>query len=331
MSVVTERLRFGVVGCGAFSTVYQLPALSRAAAGQLVAVVDTDRAWATKVATRFRVPESYSDHRALSGRVDAALVATPNATHADIVCTLLEEGVHVLCEKPLATTRAEVNRMLDASARTGSRLMAGHCLRFSPNLGMLKQLVSADWLGPLTEISGGIGGGYDAGRTDFRRQRRLSGGGVLVDLGIHLIDLAIWLAGEAPLSVRYDGHAADGWEVETDAEVALGFSSGARALLASSFTHPLEPALNVRGQDGWASAPLYRPGELSFFSRRARICERGGVQHIMLPDTTMYDRQIEHFCDAILTGKPFTVRPNEVRAAVDVVERCYSNGQRAEG
>jgi predicted dehydrogenase len=327
---MTERLRFGVVGCGAFSTVYQLPALSRAATVQLAAVVDMDHAWAGKVARRFRVPQSYSDHRALSGRVDAALVATPNTTHADIVCALLEEGIHVLCEKPLATTRTEVERMLDVSARTGARLMAAHCLRFSPNLDMLKQLASAEWLGPLTEISGGIGGGYDAGRTDFRRQRRLSGGGVLVDLGIHLIDLAIWLAGEAPLSVRYDGHAADGWEVETDAEVALEFSGGARALLASSFTHSLEPALTVRGQDGWASAPLYRPGELGFFSHRARICERGGVQRIILSDTTMYDRQIEHFCDAILTGKPFTVRPDEVRAAVAVVERCYANGQHAE-
>ncbi len=327
---MSQRLRFGVVGCGAISTVYQLPALSRSAALQLVALVDRDHEWAGKVAARFHVPEFYADHRALAGRVDAALVATPNMTHADIVCGLLEDGIHVLCEKPMATTRVDVDRMLHVSARTGARLMAAHCLRFSPNLEMLKRLVSLEWLGPVMEISAGIGGGYDAGRTDFRRQRRLSGGGVLVDLGIHLIDLAIWIAGEAVQSVSYDGHAAHGWEVETDAEVALGFSGGARATLAASFTHPLEPAFTVRGQDGWASAPLYRSAELTCFSRRARVCERSGVQRIMLSETTMYDHQIAHFCDALLSGKPFTVRPDEVRAAVDVVERCYANGQCAD-
>jgi hypothetical protein len=97
-------MRFGVVGCGAISTLYQLPALGRSSDATLVAAVDVDAGHAAAVARRFGATESFTDHRALVGRVDAALVATPNTTHADIACDLLAQGVHVLCEKPLATS-----------------------------------------------------------------------------------------------------------------------------------------------------------------------------------------------------------------------------------
>lgn len=320
-----KRMRIGVVGCGAISTLYQLPALRRVADVELVAVVDTDAAWAGTVARRFEARESFADPAALVGRVDAALIATPNHTHADIACALLGAGVHVLCEKPLATTRTEVERMLDAAARGGTRLMAAHCLRFSPNLAMLEHVVADGWLGELTAISGSIGGPYDTSsrRTDFRRQKRLAGGGVLVDLGVHLVDLAVWMAGAAPTAVAYDDSTAPGWEVETDVEVVLDFPNSSRATLNASFTHALDASLTVRGRDGWATASLYRPTDLTLFSTRARVCRAAGVQQIRVPDVSMYDRQIEHFCAGVRSGAEFRVRPSEVRAVIDVIERCY--------
>jgi predicted dehydrogenase len=218
------RLRFGVVGCGAIVTLHQLPALQRCPALRLVGMVDRDRDWAARVARRAGAA-AYDDHRALIGRVDAALVATPNSTHVSIVCDLLEHGVHVLCEKPLGTTGEEVQRMQDAAARSGARLMTGHCLRFSPNLEMLKRAIDAGWIGDVERVHATIGGPYEgvARRTDFRRQRELSGGGVLMDLGVHVLDLAVWFASRAPTAVEYAGSYTDGWEVETDAEVALRF------------------------------------------------------------------------------------------------------------
>jgi predicted dehydrogenase len=323
-----RRLRFGVVGCGAISTDLQLPALRRSDRVDLVAVTDLDAGHARAVAGRFGVPESYGDHRALVGRVDAALVATPNTTHADIAVDLLEAGVHVLCEKPMATTRGDVERMLAAAERSAARLMAAHCLRFSPNIDLLHRIVADGWLGGLGVVEAGIGGSYEdsARRTDFRRQRRLSGGGVLVDLGVHVVDLAIWIAGGAPTEVAYDATAASGWEVETDAEVALAFADGTRARLGASFSRGLENQIVARGPDGWASASLYLPTELLVFADRARVCRRAGMQRILLPDVSMYDRQIAHFCEAVLGAHDFGVRADEVRATIDVIERCYGEG-----
>jgi predicted dehydrogenase len=318
-------MRFGVIGCGAISTLYQLPALARSTDAALAAVVDLDPLHAANVAQRFGATESHTDHRRLVGRVDAVLIATPNTTHAGIACELLERGVHVLCEKPMGTTRGEVDRMFAAAERGRARLMAAHCLRFSPNLERLHDLVAGGFLGERLAISAGIGGPYDAGpqRTDFRRKRDLSGGGALMDLGIHVIDLSVWLAGEGPIDVAYEGSSADGWEVECDAEVALRFGSGSTANLGASFSRFMDATYTVRGERGWARASLYHGTQLTLFSPRARLCRLAGVQELVLPDGNMYDRQLAHFVEAVRTGTPFRVQPREVRASIDVVERCY--------
>src|SRR5439155_5068280 len=131
----------------------------------------------------------------------------------------LSSGVHVLCEKPVATSAEELDRMF-ASARDGARLMGGHCMRFMPNMAMLRRVVAQGWLGPLTDISGGQGGPYEAGgqRTDFRKNPKLAGGGVLIDVGVHFLDLAMCMTGAAPARVAYRSSAAEGWSVETEAE-----------------------------------------------------------------------------------------------------------------
>ncbi|HLK10810.1 MAG TPA: Gfo/Idh/MocA family oxidoreductase [Candidatus Binatia bacterium] len=320
------RLRFGVVGCGAIVTLHQLPALRRSAEVEVVAVSDRDGAWAARVARRFGVPASFADHHALLGRVDAALVATPNTTHADIACELLERGVHVLCEKPLATMRADVERMYAAAERGGARLVAGHCLRFSPNLAMLARVVADGWLGDVERVSAAIGAPYDAGaqRTDFRRKRGLAGGGVLIDLGVHVIDLAVWCAGAAPEVTGFAAHAAPGWEVESDAEVTLALGARARAELAASFTQTLANAFTVRGREGWATASLYVPTQLTLFAERARVCGRAGMQELILPDVSMYDAQLAHFCRVVRDGEEPLVARREVLATIDTIERCYA-------
>lgn len=318
-----KPLRLAVVGCGAVSTLYHLPALRRAATVELVAVVDADLAWAERVAQPLGV-RAFPHHLMLAGQVDAALIATPNHTHAAIACDLLAAGVHVLCEKPLAPTRAAVERMFEAAGQGGGRLMAAHCLRFSPSLATLRQLVGAGWFGSPLTFTGSIGGPYDtsARRTEFRRGERAAGGGVLLDLGVHLIDLAVWMADAAPNAVAYGGWRAPEWEVETDVELGLGFPDGSRATLEATYTRASDAAFTVRGPDGWASASLYQSGALRLFSARARACLAAGAVTLRTAGPDMYDAQLVHFAAAVRHGTPFRVQPAEMRAVIDVVERC---------
>jgi len=319
-----RKLRVGVVGCGAVVTLHHLPAFARARHVELVALADRDLAWARTVAQKVGVQECYDDYAKLVGRVDAVLLATPNTSHVAIGSRLLEAGLHVLCEKPMATTCADVDAMFAAAERGGARLMAAQSTRFNANVTMLKQLLAAGWLGQLETITASLGSAYDVAerRTEFRRDAGLAGGGVLMDLGIHLIDTAVWLAGR-PSAVHYDAAYAPGWTLETDADVVLEFAAGGRGTFAVSYTHACDPTLTVRGSDGWASASLYVPSQLSVFSERARICRRGGMQRLTLDDRASYERQLDHFAEAILLDRPFVVQPHETRAGIEIVERCY--------
>ena len=253
------------------------------------------------------------------------LIATPNTTHAAIACDLLEQGVHVLCEKPLATTRAEVERMLAAAERGGARLMTAHCLRFSPNLEMLKKVVDAGWLGPVERVSASIGGPYDgvARRTDFRRQRALSGGGVLMDLGVHVLDLTVWLAGSAPVHVDYAGSFADGWEVGDRRRGRAALPGRRPRVTPGELLDAARQLLHGARSEGLGARVALRPDRADGV--------RGGCAHVparraadlQLADRNMYDAQIAHFCQAVDTGDAFRVRDAEVRATIDVIDRCY--------
>ena len=211
--------------------------------------------------------------------------------------------------------------------------MAAHCTRFSPNVARLHRVLSEGWLGALTSVSAGLGGSYELSehRTDFRRNRELAGGGVLVDLGIHLLDVALWLAGALPTSVGYSAAAVPGWEVETDAEVALDFPTRSRATLACSFTHALDNTLTVRGTDGWARLHLHSTTELTVHTDRAPACRRAGMQTLLVPDESRYLRQVDHFCDAITSGEEFLVTDAEVLGGIDVIERCYRSDEPRDG
>lgn len=325
------KVRMAVIGCGAVSEIYHLPAVRRTPGAELVAVVDADHTHAAGIARRHGAARGVTDYRELAGTIDAALVATPNGTHAEISCFLLEHGIHVLCEKPVATTLADAERMAAASRRGPARLMAGHSRRFNPNLECVRTLIARGHLGDVEQLSAALGGRYGAWpqRTDFRRSRSLAGGGVLMDLGIHLIDMALWLVNRPAIVERYDATDVLAWGVESDAEVVLRFTGGASALLACSYTHGLNRTLKIRGSRGWVETSVDGFPTVTLFTRDARVCQVAGAQRLFLPEADAYQRQLDHFVSAILADQPFSVDLEHVVAGLRVISDCYRMAQAA--
>ncbi len=314
-----------MVGCGAVADIYHLPALRRVPGAELAAVVDADPERARAAARRHGATSVLAAYTELPGRVDAAIVATPNATHGEIASYLLGHGIHVLCEKPMATTPADAETMRAAAARGGARLMAGQCRRFSPSMEALKSLLDTQRLGPLHRLRAALGGRYGdwPQRTDFRRQRSLAGGGVLLDLGVHLIDLVLWLAGPQVSLLAYHSSDRLGWGVETDADLVLGLRDGGEARLSCSYTHGLDRTLHVEGADGWATTSVDPAPAVTFFSRRARVCRRAGVQRLAVDEADPYARQLAHFLDCLRRDAPFLVEDTDILAGLEIIERCY--------
>ncbi|RMD84795.1 MAG: gfo/Idh/MocA family oxidoreductase [Candidatus Dadabacteria bacterium] len=320
-----EPLRFGVIGCGAISTLYQLPALrTQKRRARLVAVADRDEAWARRVAKQYGAGLAVANYEDLLEAVDAVLIATPNASHREIACSCLDAGVHVLCEKPAAPTADDVRAMFEAEARSTARLMIAHCVRFSPHLQCAHGMHVRGLLGDDVRLEASLGGPYGASahRTDFRRDPAQAGGGVLLDLGVHLIDLCVWFFGSSPELAAHELTAVDDWPVETDVRLTINFP-GATAHLAASYSRQLANSIRISGTEGWIQGHLYQPDVLEFFSRNSTICRRDGAQQIRLDNRSMYELQFEHFFSALLEDRPFLIQADEVLATARTADACY--------
>ena len=232
---MTALLSYAIVGCG-------LIGRNRAASlqpGQLRYACDLDPARANDLAKRYPGAAALTDyHAALADpAVDAIIVATLNHALAPIARAAALAGKYVLVEKPGALNAAELRTVLATAEKSGGRVRLGYNHRFHPALQKARELADAGALGPLLFLRGryGHGGrkGYDR---EWRADPKLSGGGELIDQGVHLIDLAGWFLGEF---TTVEGHAVTSfWDMPVDdnAFLSLRTAAGQTAWLHASCT-----------------------------------------------------------------------------------------------
>jgi len=218
------KMRVGVIGVGAVTQIAHLPALAARDDVELVGICDADLAKARALAARFRVRDVFADIEDLlsDARPEAVVVATPNHLHEIHTAIALSSGAAVLCERPLALGAEGVERVLAAQRRAGRPLLVGMNHRYRSDVQTVRAFVRGQELGTLR--------GARAGWYQFRPSRaelgwRLrdaeSGGGAMLDLGLPLLDLSLWLAeGATPAAVTAALHTAEGASVE-DAGCAL--------------------------------------------------------------------------------------------------------------
>jgi predicted dehydrogenase len=188
-------LNVGIVGCGVIGE----RRCRHLAGARLLHCVDTDLPRASQLASQNRGCTFGSDWRVLLDRadVDAVLVATPPDAQAAIVRAAIDAGKHVLVEKPSARTVEELQGLPQLAARRSVRVRVGFNHRFHRAFRQARQLVDSGVLGPLLFIRARYGHGGRPGYADeWRAQPHRSGGGELIDQGVHLIDLARWFLGE---------------------------------------------------------------------------------------------------------------------------------------
>lgn len=218
-----DTVRIAVVGCGAIVERSHAPALAHlAAAGRtrVIALVDPDAARRQRLAARFPGARACADLAEIApGEIDLALVASPARFHAAQTQHLLAQGVHVLCEKPLATTVAEAEAMVAAARTHGRVLAAGQFRRFFPALQLVRDYLAAETFGALRRIDVREGGPFDwPAATPSFFDRRQAGGGVWLDVGAHVLDTLAWWLGE-PHELAYADDAADGLEANCRAQL----------------------------------------------------------------------------------------------------------------
>ena len=209
---MSDPIRIAVVGAGAIAQVAHLPSLRRLPGVEVAAICDNDLSKAQALAARFEVKETFDDIEEVLkyARADAVAICTPNHLHEIHVVSALAAGVHVLCERPLALTVAGVERVLQASEKYGKRVMVGMNHRFRTDVQAVRGFLAGGDLGALHVIRAGWHVFQPSRQMmGWRLRRQEAGGGALLDLGLPLLDLALWLSGW-PTPKRVSAHRVPG-------------------------------------------------------------------------------------------------------------------------
>ena len=316
-----------IVGCGLIGR----KRATALAGARLVVCADLDAARASELAasTGAAVAADWVS-AVLRPDVNIVIVATTNDALATVALVALEAGKHVLVEKPAARNVSEVNSLIEAAAKSSAKARVGFNHRYHPALQKARELVDSGALGPLMFIRGryGHGGrvGYDR---EWRANPRLSGGGELIDQGVHVIDLAGWFLGEF---TSVDGVAATyfwNMPVDDNAFMTLRTSDGQTAFLHVSCTE-------------WKNLFSFE-----IYGRTGKIVIDGlggsyGVERLayyrMLPEmgppeTTMWEYprgdqswelEMQEFLEDIRLGREPSAGLPAARAALDVVGQVYA-------
>ena len=331
-----EQLDIAVIGCGALTELFYAPALSGLSSIHklnVTALIDPDPERLDAIGTWF--PNARRS-RALGNDLaaDLAIVASPPAFHAEQTVALLRRGIHVLCEKPMARSLAECDAMLAAASESGRLLAVGHFKRFFPSVQHIKGLIQTEALGAPLSFSFAEGGkfGWPARSRSFFERRS---GGVLADIGVHALDLALFWFGR-PRSLACEDDAMGG--VEANARVALSYADGLHGEIIVSRDWESRNRFFFRFERGWLGwDPIDANGfELGWYdgyalaartheATRDRIQPATGAAAITRHQAFM--NQIVNMCDAIRGKAQLAVDGPEGREVMVLLETCHTESR----
>ena len=256
-----ERIGYAVVGVGRLTLEQLLPALSHCKYSKLAALVSGDRDKALKAARQYGLPSSavlhYDDFEKLADNpaVQVVYIVLPNSLHKEYTLRAAKIGKHVLCEKPMATSAADAQAMIDACARAGRKLMIAYRSQYEPLDRALVKMVREGKLGRVREfVAGNSQNSVDP--EHWRFKKALAGGGALPDIGIYCVNAARFLTGEEPVEAIASIHQPTDdprfTEVEQSVQAILRFPSGFNATFVSSYASHKSQFFRLQGDKGWA-------------------------------------------------------------------------------
>lgn len=344
-----KKLKIGIIGCGSISKEH-IGAYSRHPDAELYALCDINPVQLKKAAEACGVARTFTDMADMLAlpELDAVSICTWNSAHAECAIAALEAGKHVLCEKPMALCTAEALQMEAAAQKAGKLLMIGFVRRFGNDCEIVKDFIDAGDLGEL----------YYSKATYLRRNgnpggwfgdKARSGGGPLIDLGVHVIDLVRYLMGNPrPVSVYgatfqklfdrkniklFGGYASEGrsdqdiCDVEDLAAAMIRFDNGAVLHIEASFSLNIKQdtgTIELFGTKGGASLSP----ELELYTERNGYLIDVGLAHPTALDFNgLFDKEIAHFIDCIQTGAACRVPAKDGVSIMRILDAVYESAR----
>ena len=335
-----RKLRWGVIGAGGIADRRTLPGMMLAKNAELIAVMEVRAEDAERLRAKYGAKRAYTSDEALldDPEIDAVYIASPVFLHARQAALAARRGRHVLLEKPLAMTADEAQRVVDECAAHGVRIAAGFMMRFGAHVQAMKREIEAGSIGQLVSCDAMFTCWYPDIPGAWRQRRETAGGGALMDMGVHCIDLIHYVTGSRVAEVSaMQATQSFSYEVEDSSTLLLRLENGAICTVQSNFNIPDEAAKwrleffgtrgrlsgdNVIGQvDGGSVDALFVSGDAGYDARQDGRTQRPAPLRAAFGN--LYAREIENFGEAVLDGAPLVAPGQCAVEAQRVVEAAY--------
>lgn len=360
---MTDTIRFGIIGIGWVGNLKHLSAYSQRPDTEIVALADTDPARIEQARARHHLPDAagYTDYRELLANpdVDAVCIATPHPLHAEMTIAALDAGKHVICEKPMATTAADAERMIEARDRSGKVLTIGYQWRFRQENLYLKKVVESGELGDIYYAKAhGVRRRSVPAWGDYIDQSK-SGGGVLLDGAPHSLDMTLWMMDNYEvasvhgnlyhkLTDQPEGNAWGEWDparftAEDSAFALITMRNGATIYLETAWALNMLDAEDMKttlcgtkggadlrgtfpddhGQPTGVRINRVHHGKLSVEEPDTRVLPLPGVT----PPESPFEHEQNAFLAAIRTGSDPAVLPEQALVVTTIIEAVYRSAR----
>ena len=309
---VARKLGVAVVGLGHLSVDEILPGTLTSKHVRVTALVSGDPAKARVVAGQYGVPEQnlydYAGFDRLRDNpaVDFVYIVLPNDMHAEYTTRAAQAGKHVLCEKPMATTVADAERMVGACRDAGRLLMIAYRMQYNPYHRLLVSLARGGGYGPMRAIYA-ENGQNDMPNGQWRQVLRQAGGGSLPDVGLYCLSAARYVTGEEPVEISAQMTRPKDdprfQEIEDIAAFTLRFPSGVVAMCMSGYSHHENRQLRVLSAGGYFDLdPAFSYGGLQM-----RIARKAGQAYALeqrrFTEKSQFATEMDHFAECIRANR----------------------------
>lgn len=321
-----RRLSLALIGCGAISEAFHLPALrEHSERVERLVLVDPDGQRARGLASQFPNSEVAGHHAGVLPDVDGAIVASPPHTHHSIAIACVEHGVPVLCEKPLSESAAKARELVSAAHDHGVEVAVNNTRRLYPANRRIKEMLAGGILGNVRRLEFAEGERFEwPAVSDFYFGPESDGRGVLLDKGAHVLDLACWWLGEKPRVVSFRDDYMGGTEAMCRLDFEADECSGTVVL---SWLRKLENTFRVSGEQGTVETTVFGWDSITHRDERGRerTVRPSGERHVKADFASML---IENFLDvAGGEAEPF-VPAASVQHSIELIEDCYEARER---
>lgn len=304
-----KKLGWAIVGLGGLSMNEILPAFANCEKSRVTAFVSGHADKANKLALRYGVSPkniyNYQNYDSIKDNpeVDVIYIVLPNSMHAEYTIRGFQAGKHVLTEKPMASTPADCQAMIDAGRKAGKKLMVAYRCRYEPYNQEAIRIAHSGDIGPI-QIINADAGWYATNPDQWRLKKDLAGGGSLMDIGIYALNASRYLSGEEPVEINAMTYSLPGdprfKEVEQTINFQLRFPSGALANCSSSYGYYPQSHFRVVGTKGWLDMD---PGS---WYRGLRLKVRrgtGGIEELELPARDHFAAEMDHMSQCAMENK----------------------------